>query len=68
MNEKPIPPPPTLPPKITIPKDFCLLHKGKLSNILYTCPKCKTQYCLECATQAKEEALVCVKCKQLILV
>ena len=68
MNEKIIPPPPKLPPKIAIPKKICLLHKGALSDLKYTCPKCKTQYCLECAKTAKEEGIVCVKCKQLIIV
>ena len=68
MNEKIIPPPPKLPPKIAIPKKICLLHKGALSDLKYTCPKCKTQYCLECTKTAKEEAIACVKCKQLIIV
>ncbi|MFW9951509.1 MAG: hypothetical protein ACFFKA_15440, partial [Candidatus Thorarchaeota archaeon] len=61
MNKKPIPSPPTLPPTIIIPKNFCLFHKGQISSPVYTCPKCKTQYCLECAKKSKAEGISCVK-------
>ena len=64
MNVKP--PPPTLPPNIIINKDFCLFHKGRIQGERYTCPRCKTQYCLNCALNAKQEGRLCVKCKQLI--
>ena len=68
MNNKNLPPPPTLPPNFTASEKFCLLHKGELSEENYTCPKCKTKYCLKCAKKAKIEGKSCVKCKQLILV
>ena len=61
-----MPPPPAMPPSISIKKDFCLFHKGDLSEDQYTCPSCKTKYCLECAKKAKSEGKYCVKCKQLI--
>jgi len=67
MNNKKLPPPPNLPPNFTVSEKFCLLHKGELSEEKYTCPKCKTVYCLNCAKKAKIEGKSCVKCKQLIL-
>ena len=67
MKDKKIPLPPTFPPNFTVAEKFCLLHKGELSEETYTCPKCKTKYCLKCAIKAKNEGKSCVKCKQLIL-
>jgi hypothetical protein len=66
MDNKRSPPPPTLPPKIEISKDFCLFHKGKIEGNRYTCPRCKTEYCLNCALKAKKERKSCIKCKQMI--
>ena len=65
MNDK-RPPLPNLPPKIEISENFCLYHKGTIQGKKYICPRCKTQYCLNCALQAKNEGKLCVKCKQLI--
>ncbi len=67
MSEKKIPPPPALPPRIERKENFCLFHKGDLKGELYTCPTCKSQYCLECAKKAKQEGRNCVKCKQIII-
>jgi hypothetical protein len=67
MNDKPFPPPPNLPPIVILPKNFCLFHKGTISGSIYRCPKCNTQYCLECAKKAKDKGITCVKCKQIIL-
>lgn len=68
MNNKRTPPPPVLPPSININENFCLLHKGDIQGDVYTCPVCKTKYCMKCAEKAKNEAKLCVKCKRLILI
>ena len=67
MSDKKIPPPPTLSPTFNKLDNFCLFHKGDLSEDKYTCPKCKTIYCLECAKRAQEDRKSCIKCKQIIL-
>ncbi|MBY8985162.1 MAG: hypothetical protein KGD65_08855 [Candidatus Lokiarchaeota archaeon] len=67
MNNKEIPPPPALPPSFKVDENFCLLHKGNVEGETYTCPSCKTKYCLKCAQKAKSEAKLCVKCKQLFM-
>jgi len=66
MNDKKIPPPPTLPPVFNIDEKYCLFHKGEIQGEIYTCPRCKTRYCLNCALEAKQEKKLCIKCKQLI--
>jgi hypothetical protein len=67
MSDKKIPAPPKMPPKdFKIKKNFCLFHKGELQGEIYTCPSCKTKYCLSCAEKAKKEGKKCIKCKQLI--
>ena len=68
MSEKKVPPPPVLPPSIEITENFCLFHKGNIKGKIYTCPKCKTDYCLECAKKARNEGKYCVKCRQLIII
>jgi hypothetical protein len=68
MSDKNIPPPPILPPSIEIKKDFCLFHKGVIQGEIYTCPACKTNYCLKCAKKANLEEKLCVKCKRLVLI
>ena len=69
MNEKKLPPPPTLPPSRTKREEnFCFFHKGTLTSEVYVCPSCKTKYCLECAKKAKSEGRKCIKCKQLIFI
>ena len=67
MNNKKALPPPVLPPAFKVDEDFCLLHKGHVQGEIYTCPTCKTKYCMDCAKKAKEEALLCIKCKRLFL-
>ncbi|MFX0000212.1 MAG: hypothetical protein ACFE9Q_15350 [Candidatus Hodarchaeota archaeon] len=67
MSDKKIPPPPTLPPSFKIKDNFCLFHKGEIQGETYTCPTCKSVYCLECAKKARVEAKLCIKCKQLII-
>ncbi|MHA1148456.1 MAG: hypothetical protein ACTSR8_09435 [Promethearchaeota archaeon] len=68
MSNRKIPPPPTMPPSIQLSKSICLFHKGPLSSERYTCPTCKTQYCVNCAKKAKSEKKTCLKCKQLIFI
>lgn len=70
MNDKKIPPPPVLPPSIEIKNmvNFCLFHKGPIKGEIYTCPNCKTNYCLKCAKEARNKGQYCVKCRQLILI
>ena len=67
MNVKKTPPPPSLPPSIEIKDNFCLFHKGDIRGEIYTCPTCKTKYCLECAKKARLEAKLCIKCKHLVM-
>lgn len=67
MNNKKTPPPPVLPPSFNVKENFCLLHKGTIEGDTYTCPSCKTIYCLKCAQNAKIEAKLCIKCKKLIM-
>lgn len=68
MNNERKPPPPVLPPSISVDENFCFLHKGEIQGEVYTCPTCKTRYCLDCAQNAKENAKLCVKCKRLFLI
>ena len=68
MSDKKVPPPPILPPSVTFNERFCLFHKGDIKGEIYTCPACKTKYCLECAEKAKKERKLCIKCKHLVLV
>lgn len=68
MSQKKAPPPPSLPPTVKIKENFCLLHKGELHGELYTCPACKSKYCLECVKKAKSEGKSCIKCKQIFLI
>ncbi len=67
MRDKKTPPPPALPPSFKIGDNFCLFHKGDIQGDTYTCPACKTNYCLVCAKKAKLEGKLCIKCKQLII-
>ncbi|MFX1573209.1 MAG: hypothetical protein ACFFB0_10705 [Promethearchaeota archaeon] len=67
MKDKKVPPPPVLPPSIHIKENFCLFHKGDIQGEIYTCPACKTKYCMDCAIKARDEKRLCVKCKQLVL-
>ena len=67
MSDRKAPPPPTLPPSVKIAESFCLLHKGDIQGEIYTCPSCKTNYCLDCSKKAKTEKKLCIKCKKLIL-
>jgi hypothetical protein len=68
MSNKKIPPPPALPPSNFGSKEnYCLFHKGDIKGKeVYICPKCKTNYCMDCAKIAKSEGKKCIKCKQLI--
>ena len=66
MSDKKLPPPPVLPLSFTASSKFCLFHKGDLSEDIYTCPKCKTTYCLECAKKAQTGRKSCIKCKQIV--
>ncbi|MFX0174805.1 MAG: hypothetical protein ACFE85_01090 [Candidatus Hodarchaeota archaeon] len=68
MNNKKLPPPPVLPPTRTISENFCLFHKGTIKGEIYTCPRCKSNYCLECAKKAMNTGESCVKCKQIVLI
>jgi len=67
MSDKKVPPPPALPPSFKMEENFCLFHKGDIQGDMYTCPACKTNYCLVCAKKAKLEGKLCIKCKQLVL-
>ncbi|MFX0023181.1 MAG: hypothetical protein ACFE9S_12715 [Candidatus Hermodarchaeota archaeon] len=68
MDNKKVPPPPVLPPTITLNENFCLIHKGDIKGDFYTCPNCRTNYCIECAEKAKKEGKLCIKCKHLVLI
>ena len=67
MSDKKVPPPPVLPPSVSLSENFCLFHKGDIKGVVYSCASCKTKYCLKCAQKAKEEGKLCIKCKSLIL-
>ncbi|MFX0002995.1 MAG: hypothetical protein ACFE9C_02395 [Candidatus Hodarchaeota archaeon] len=66
MSDKQIPPPPILPPTITLNEKLCLFHKGDINGEIYICPSCHTKYCLECAKKAEKEGKLCIKCKHLV--
>ncbi len=68
MSDKKTPPPPVLPPMVSLKESFCLFHKGDIKGEIYTCPSCKSNYCLKCAEKAKKEGRLCVKCKYLVLI
>jgi len=68
MNDKKIPPPPVLPPNIDLKDNYCLFHKGEIVGNVYTCPKCKTKYCMNCALEARARGISCIKCKQIVLI
>ncbi|MFX0102070.1 MAG: SBBP repeat-containing protein [Candidatus Hodarchaeota archaeon] len=40
----------------------CIVHKGPISGTNYSCPKCKTFYCLKCATTLAEKGEDCWSC------
>ena len=67
MSDKKVPPPPILPPSVSLSENLCLFHKGDIKGEVYTCPSCKTNYCLKCAEKAKKEGNFCIKCKYLVL-
>jgi len=67
MNNKKMPPAPVLPPSVKISENYCFFHKGEIIGSIYTCPRCKTNYCSTCAKEAQSKGIPCVKCKQLVL-
>ena len=67
MSDKKVPPPPIFPPSVKVKENFCLFHKGEIEGEEYTCPSCKTTYCLDCAKKVKLEGKFCIKCKQIII-
>jgi len=62
-DEKKLPPPPVMPPSFKIKKDFCLFHKGPITEEIYKCSNCGQSYCLGCAKNAINEGKTCIKCK-----
>ncbi|MHA1150490.1 MAG: SBBP repeat-containing protein [Promethearchaeota archaeon] len=50
--------------------DVCQVHRGPIKGISYICPKCRTKYCLRCATilaKKSEECWVCGETIQISL-
>lgn len=60
---------PNLPPGISknvLKEDFCVIHKGPLTEEVYTC-KCGAKMCLSCALMRKKEKnRLCPKCSSII--
>ena len=44
--------------------DLCLVHKGRIEGINYTCPKCQAKYCLKCATHLANNDKNCWVCNE----
>jgi len=47
-------------------QDFCVIHKGPIRGIIYSCPKCGVKYCMKCATTLKERKENCWSCEEKI--
>lgn len=45
---------------------ICPIHKGIIEGVNYICPKCKTNYCLKCATLLAERNEPCWVCEERI--
>ncbi len=41
----------------------CVVHKGPISELSYTCKQCGTVYCMKCAKQLSETSECCWTCK-----
>jgi len=56
--------------EITIEKesDFCVVHKGPITGIIYVCPTCKAKYCLNCATTLSQKDETCWVCDKPITI
>jgi hypothetical protein len=44
----------------------CQVHKGAIEGLNYTCPKCKANYCLECAKALVKRGELCWVCNSKI--
>ena len=42
---------------------ICVVHKGPIEGAVYVCPKCKTFYCVNCATALKKVGESCWSCE-----
>ena len=43
--------------------DFCVVHKGPIRGIIYSCPKCGVKYCMKCAKMLKKRKEGCWSCE-----
>ncbi len=47
-------------------QDFCIIHKGPIRGIIYSCPKCGVKYCMKCASTLKNRKEGCWSCEEKI--
>jgi hypothetical protein len=43
-------------------EELCQVHKGPLTGMTYVCPRCKTKYCVKCATALANRREGCWVC------
>ena len=43
-------------------QDQCIVHKGPIRGLIYSCPGCGSKYCLRCAKTIKEKEENCWVC------
>ncbi|MFX0102798.1 MAG: hypothetical protein ACFFCS_24735, partial [Candidatus Hodarchaeota archaeon] len=48
-------------------KAKCLVHKGEIKGLSYTCSECDSVYCLECAKHLVKNGEACWTCKKPII-
>ena len=71
MSEPPkMPSMPVMPPKLSkdvIKDNLCFIHKGELTENVYTC-KCGVRMCMDCAIERKKSKnRLCPKCSSVII-
>jgi len=48
--------------KEVLPENMCAHHKGEIEGLKYTCPECKTNFCIKCSEKLLKEKKACSEC------